>query len=422
MQRSMASNPIKAPILRLTLATSLLVASLVALGFTSPHGVNESQGSKGINSVLSKPLTFKNWGLINSEARSHISAIDAWKIEEGSRSVIVAVIDTGLDASHPALTANIWRDTKAEAAKPQLLELTPTTTSGVAQDKASVNKSVYGWNFVTDRANPSDEHGHGTHVAGIIGAVNDPKSGVSGVAHRVSIMAVKYYSDANTGQVNLKNTVRALNYAVEHGAKIVNYSGGGPEPSEEEYLALKKAEARGVLVVSAAGNEHHNTDLPEYNYFPAAYRLTNMISVASTDIRNNLLASSNWGKTKVDVAAPGENIFSTLPGGGYGRMSGTSQATAFVSGIAALLLSRDPTLTPQQIKEIIMASVDRFPQLANKLVTGGRVNAYSALLALRNKDQFKRNAPKRPMADQPTSFMDLVASLPGTAPGFEPLQ
>src|SRR5581483_9474864 len=151
-----------------------------------------------------------------------------------------------------------------------------------------------------------------------IGATSDPRIGVSGVAHKVSIMSVKYYSDANPGSVNLKNTVKAINYAVDHGAKIINYSGGGPEFSEEEYLAIKKAEAQGVLFVAAAGNEHQNTDLVENYYYPSAYRLSNIISVAATDIHNNLLPSSNYGKSRVDIAAPGENIYSTLPGGSYG--------------------------------------------------------------------------------------------------------
>jgi subtilisin family serine protease len=177
---------------------------------------------------------------------------------------------------------------------------------------------------------PSDDHGHGTHVAGIIGAVTNLDSGVSGVAPRVLIMAVKYYSESNPGSVNLKNTIDALNYAIDRGARIINYSGGGPEYSEAEYLAIKRAESRGILVVAAAGNEHQNTDLRERLYYPQAYGLSNIISVAATDINNNLLPSSNWGKSKIDVAAPGENIYSTLPGNRYGYMTGTSQATAFV--------------------------------------------------------------------------------------------
>ena len=334
---------------------------------------------------------FKNWGLVNGQGQSHIHAVDAWKISEGSRDIVVAVIDTGVDPSHKDLNRNIWQD----PAKKEL---------------------VYGWNFVSNRPNPNDDHGHGTHVAGIIGAVSDPKTGVSGVAHSVSIMAVKYYSDSNSGAVNLSNTVKAINYAVDHGARIINYSGGGPEFSEDEYLAIKRAEAHGVLFVAAAGNEHQNTDVAENYYYPSAYRLPNMISVAATDIHNNLLPSSNWGKTKVDVAAPGENIYSTLPGGRYGYMTGTSQATAFVSGMAALLLSKDPSLKPQQLKQIIMASVDRLPQLAEKLVTGGRVNAYTALLSLSNKN---RMTPRVPIASdllsrRPVSLMNAMA-----APGFE---
>ncbi len=333
----------------------------------------------------------KNWGLSNAQRKSHISAVDAWKIEEGSRDVIVAVIDTGIDPTHKALVRNLWRQPNSK------------------------NSNVFGWNFVTDHPNPVDDHGHGTHVAGIIGAVGDPESGVSGVAHNVSIMAVKYYWEANSGKVNLANTVKAINYAVDHGAKIINYSGGGPEFSEDEYLAIKRAEAHGVLVVAAAGNEHQNSDVPENYYYPAAYQLSNIISVAATDMNNMLLASSNWG-SKVDVAAPGENIYSTLPQNRYGMMTGTSQATAFVSGVAALLLSKDPKLKPFQIREIIKKSVDRFAHLQNKTATGGRVNAYSALLALKDRGRLATN-PGKPelVARRPVSLLRSLIESPGFA-------
>jgi len=340
-------------VLKFCFSVAAVVGTLPSLAALSPPGgIDQS-------STIGKKL--KNWGLVNLEAKSHIQALDAWKIQEGDRGIVVAVIDTGIDPRHKSLTQNIWHDAKEKQA------------------------NVFGWNFVSDKPNPVDENGHGTHVAGIIGAVADPITGVSGVAHKVSIMPVKYYSDANPGAVNLRNTVKAINYAVDHGARIINYSGGGPEFSEDEYLAVKKAEAQGVLFVAAAGNEHQNTDKVENYYYPSAYRLTNIISVAATDIHNNLLASSNWGKKNVDVAAPGENIFSTLPGGQFGYMSGTSQATAFVTGMAALLLAQDPTLKPQKLREIIMASVDRIDQLKEKVSTGGRVNAYNALMTLRNK-------------------------------------
>lgn len=306
-----------------------------------------------VTQVGQENAMYKNWGLTNNMAKSHISAIDAWKVTQGSRRIVVAVVDTGIDADHPLLKKNIWRN-----------PLIP---------------KEYGWNFVTNKANPTDEHGHGTHVAGIIAAVRDKELGVSGVAPNVRILPVKYYSDANRGSVNLKNTVKALNYAIDQHVDIINYSGGGPEFAEDEYLALKRAESEGILVVAAAGNDHQDTDKRDNYYYPAAYRLSNIISVAATDIRNNLLATSNWGKKRVDVVAPGENIYSTLPGKRYGYMSGTSQATAFVSGIAALLLSCNSDLDPTELRNIIMNTVDQFPQLMEKIASGGRVNAYAAL-------------------------------------------
>jgi thermitase len=327
---------------------------------------------------------FKNWGLINQRAKSHIQAEDAWKIEKGSKDILVAVIDTGIDASHKDLAPNIYNEKSTPRGK---------------NCPASALK-VFGWDYVTGKCNPSDDHGHGTHVAGIIGAVTNLDSGVSGVAPRVSIMAVKYYSESNPGSVNLKNTIDALNYAIDRGARIINYSGGGPEYSEAEYLAIKRAESRGILIVAAAGNEHQNTDLRENYYYPQAYGLSNIISVAATDINNNLLPSSNWGKSKVDVAAPGENIYSTLPGNRYGYMTGTSQATAFVSGIAALLLARNPSLKPAEIKAIVRNSVDKLPQLESKIASGGRVNAYSALIAL---NQWSSPGVQNPRLALPTS-------------------
>jgi subtilisin family serine protease len=364
----------------------LLGFSVTFLGLAAPRGMQPAFGkSKSFRATFAQKI--KNWGLINAnKVRSHIDALDAWKITSGSPKVVVAVIDTGLDATHKDLAKNVWHDPNAKG------------------------RNIYGWNFVTNQPNPIDDHGHGTHVSGIIGAVTDFEAGVSGVAQRVSLMPVKYYSDANPGSVNLRNTIKAINYAVDHGAKIINYSGGGPEFSEEEYLAIKKAEAKGVLVVAAAGNEHQNTDLVENYYYPSAYHLSNIISVAAIDINDNLLPSSNWGVNKVDVAAPGENIYSTLPGGRYGYMSGTSQATAFVTGMAALLLSKDPTLTPPQIRKIIMASVDREPQLKGKLASAGKVNAYSALLALSGEVPQNGMHPKI-VASRPSSLLHLFTPL-----------
>lgn len=305
-----------------------------------------------ITCANSQQYTYKNWGL-NDQTGSNVQAVDAWSIETGSKQVVVAVIDTGIDSNHEDLKPNLWHDPN--------------------------NYSVYGWDFVNNNSNPIDINGHGSHVAGIIGAISDTKAGISGVVRNVSIMSVKYYSDSNPGTINLRNTVRAINYAVDHGARIINYSGGGPEYSEDEYNAIKRAESKGILFVCAAGNGRENTDMKKNAYYPSAYRLSNIISVAATDRADALIPSSNWGEHTVDVTAPGENIYSTLPNSKFGYMSGTSQATAFVTGIAALVLSRHPQFNALEIKETIVLSVDKFPQLKNRVISGGRVNAYSAI-------------------------------------------
>jgi subtilisin family serine protease len=305
-------------------------------------------------------MPLRNWGLESGENSSHINARKAWKITRGSKKIIVAVIDTGIDANHPDLKDNICR-------KPGTDE--------------------YGFDFVTNKKNPEDKHGHGTHVAGIIGATAATSAGASGVAPNVCIMAVRYYSDTATGAQNLANTVKAINYAVDNGANIINYSGGGAEFSAEEMKAIKRAEAKGILFVAAAGNEYQNTDEAGNAYYPAAYGLNNIIAVAATNIRNQLLPASNWGKKHVHIAAPGENIYSTLPKGRYGYLTGTSQATAFISGLAALILTENPALKPAEVREIIMNSATKLPNLATKIASGGRADAYAALrLTLAKRD------------------------------------
>jgi len=349
----------KGPARRIHSALTVLAASTMLVSF-GPALVKLERSLASVFHAkvggigLSTP-TFKNWGLQNTTSNSHISAVDAWKLEEGCRDIVVAVIDTGIDPNHPDIKSNLWKD----------------KTTG-----------FYGWDYVADKPNPTDDHSHGTHVAGILGAALNAKAGISGVAHRVSIMAVKYYSERNTGAENLKNSIRALNWAIDHGAHIINYSGGGPEQSPEEYTALKRAREKGVLVVAAAGNERQNTDLPQNFYYPCAYRLDNIICVSAINIRNELLASSNWGKARVDVAAPGDQILSTVPGNKYAYMSGTSQATAFVTGLSALLLSKNRALKPDQIRDIVRGSVDKLPTLKEKVYSGGKVNAYQALAQL----------------------------------------
>lgn len=357
--------------------------SIVLLGFLFFLQANSVEALIANKSTDSSPkeeakITLRNWGLENAYS-SHISVRKAWDITRGSRSVVVAVIDTGIDPNHPDLRDNLWCKDGSH-----LNEQKRLVASRNAQKK---NECEYGWDFVTNRANPQDNHGHGTHVAGIIGATAKTNAGAAGVALNVSIMAVRYYSQTASGAENLANTIKAINYAVDNGADIINYSGGGAEFSAAELKAIERAESKGILFVAAAGNEHRNTDIIGNKYYPGAYGLSNIISVAATNIHNKLLPSSNWGKHTVHVAAPGENIFSTLPNNKYGFLTGTSQGTAFVSGLGALILAQNPKLDPSQVRKVITDTVDKFDSLKAMISSGGRINAYAAIQKVRTESE-----------------------------------
>lgn len=292
----------------------------------------------------------QNWGLFNTEANSHIDILRAHEITKGSKTIKVAIIDTGCDSNHKMIKNNVMS-----------------------------YKGGFGWDYVRNSSKPIDRHGHGSHVTGIVTAT----------APGVSVLCIRYYSETASGAENLRNTIKAFNLAIDAGVDIINYSGGGAEFSAEEFAAVKRAQQKGILFVAAAGNESNDIDKEGKKYFPGAYQLDNIITVAATDIRNNKIASSNWGLTNVDVAAPGNNIHSSMHNGQYGYLTGTSQATAFVTGLAALIKSANPSLTYTDIKDIIMASVDKVPGLKNKVASGGKINAYTALrtvLAMKETD------------------------------------
>jgi len=297
-----------------------------------------------------------NWGL------EQVHAPAAWKRQKGSRDVIVAVIDTGCDVHHPDLHENIWRNPGEAGAN---------SHNGIDDDGNGFVDDVYGWNFSANTGDVTDEHGHGTHIAGIIGATN-------GVAPHVSLMILKYFDPEASGLENLRNTIRAIHYAVKMGADIINYSGGGMIRSHEEEEALRWAAAQGVLIVAAAGNEGVNTDFS--HFYPADYDLPNILSVAAVDRQEHLLKISNYGMQTVALAAPGKNIYSTLPNGQHGYMTGTSQATAFASGVAALLIANDPQMrNPRALIQHLIKYSSRRTALKGKLRSAGILDAKMAL-------------------------------------------
>lgn len=327
------------------------------------------QPEKEVEVLFNDPAISSGWGLKMTESSK------AWRISQGSRDIVVAVIDTGVDTKHPDLVKNLWRN-PGETGKDS--KGRDKATNGIDDDGNGFIDDINGWNFVGSDGDLKDTHGHGTHIAGIIGAEGGNGIGISGVSPKVSLMVLKYY-DANGSEVNnLANTVKAIDYAVKMGANIINYSGGGIAPSPDEKAAIERAMKKGILFVAAAGNERSNSDIRKY--YPADYGLANILSVTAIDRFKNVLASSNWGEQSVDIAAPGNDIISTLPGGQYGYLTGTSQATAFATGVAALVMANNAELrTADAIKKYLTQTGDNDDRLIGKTRYRRRLNSYKAL-------------------------------------------
>jgi subtilisin family serine protease/subtilisin-like proprotein convertase family protein/nuclear transport factor 2 (NTF2) superfamily protein len=343
------------------------------------------------------------WGLnntgqtINGQAGTRdadIDAPEAWDLSTGSASIVVGVIDTGIDYSHPDLAANIWTNPGEVAG------------NGIDDDGNGFVDDVHGYDFVNNDGDPFDDHGHGTHVAGTIGAAGDNQRGVSGVNWNTSLMALKFLS--GTGSGSLSDAVRAINYATmmrsRYGVnvRVTNNSWGGGGYNQSLADAIGAQGQAGILFVAAAGNSGTNNDQsPNY---PASYNFDNVIAVAASDNRDNLASFSNYGATSVDLAAPGVSIYSTAPGGGYQTMSGTSMATPHVAGAAALAWAVNPTATVAQIRSALLNGVDRVTGLSGKVATGGRLNVRGTLDQLDMAVAAANPAPGSVLTTRPTEF------------------
>ena len=333
---------------------------------------------KEVNVVMTDPALSQKWGLALTQAPK------VWKkLNTRGEGVVVAIIDTGVDVRHPDLQNNLWvnrgeigTDSKGRN----------KATNGVDDDGNGYVDDLHGWNFVHNSGDLTDNHGHGTHIAGIVAAEGGNGIGVSGVAPKAKIMTLKYYDPTASGVSNLKNTIKAIQYAIAMKQKgfikklIINYSGGGLDPSHKEKQVVELARKNGILFIAAAGNERANSD--QKPYYPADYKLGNIISVTAIDKNRNILPSSNFGERSVDLAAPGNNIYSTLPKGSYGFMTGTSQATAFVTGVAALIMSYNSDFKPDHIRRYLTQTGDLDPKLKGKTIYRKRLNTYNALTTL----------------------------------------
>lgn len=322
------------------------------------------------SALFNDPAIAQAWGLKKADAAR------AWSVSKGSREIRVCVIDTGIDVNHEDLKANLWVN-PGESGTDSLGR--NKASNGVDDDGNGFIDDVHGWNFVSNNNNLKDNHGHGTHIAGIIGAEAGNNRGISGISPQVSLMIVKYF-DPKYNTDNLKNTVASIRYCVKMGAHIINYSGGGVDYSQEEHDAVAEAERRRILFVAAAGNERSNSD--KHHYYPADYKLRNIISVTAIDPSTEVLSSSNYGIETVDIGAPGQNILATLPNNSYGFMTGTSQATAFVTGAAALVMAHKQSFGAEDVKKYILSTGDAMTSLAAKTRTSRQLNLFKALTIL----------------------------------------
>lgn len=384
--------------------------------------------------VPNDPQFSQQWGLNNTGQSggtpgADVHAETAWNATTGSPNVPVAVLDTGVDYNNPDLYLNIWinqaeipasrmknlvdvdgdghisfRDLNnpvnqgqfkitdvngdgvidaADILAPMQLDSQGHDTGwggwaypGNTQDGDTAHPNDFiGWNFVNNTNNPLDDNGHGTHVAGDLGAVGNNGVGVAGVDWNVPIMAVKFIAANGIGGVG--DYVASLQYAAAHGAKIINNSWSGAPTSTTLQQAIAATTQKGIIFVAAAGNNSSNNDTsPNY---PSSYALPNVVAVAASDQSDNLASFSDYGPNSVALAAPGVNIQSTLPGGQFGSMSGTSMAAPLVSGALALVWGEHPNWTYQQVIDQVLSTVTPTQGLAGKVKSGGVLNIAAAV-------------------------------------------
>lgn len=333
----------------------------------------KNQAGKDQVATPNDPEFAKQWALANTGqadgwGRAGRLGVDAgivkgWALQTGRKEIVIAEIDSGVNYKHQELADNIWVNT---------LEL--NGQAGVDDDKNGFIDDVHGYDFVNNDGDPLDDHGHGTHVASVMAAKANNAYGTAGVAWNVSVMPIKFASKEGKGTHELG--IRAIQYATQMGAHIINNSWGGRNHSEIMERVVEEANKKNILFVAAAGNSGwDNAEIPIY---PASLKNENVVSVASYDQHGQMWSGSCFGATTVHLGAPGVDV-AGLWGDSLRRMIGTSMAAPHVSGVAALVLSQEPHLTVRELKDRLLKSARPMAGLRDKTITGGTVDAYYAL-------------------------------------------
>lgn len=345
------------------------------LNFIPSEAVEYIEPNFIFNAFAIDPKFSKQWALQNTGKNSNtwplkanpgedINALEAWKISTGSKEIKIAIIDTGVDYKHEDLKNNILINHSEKNGEP-----------GVDDDGNGHIDDIYGYNFSGDNSDPMDDHNHGTHCAGIIGASHN-KIGIRGVMNNVKILPIKYLS--KTGRGDTLNAIKSIQYAMDRGVNIMSNSWGGGDFSQSLKDIIEEAGRRGIIFIAAAGNAKYGYDIDKSKMYPASYKLENIITVGALNSFGNRALFSNYGKKSVHVFAPGKKILSTVRNNKYKKMDGTSMAAPMVAGIVGLLMSVSPELTPLEIRQKIIKTAIRQP-LLDPLTVSGRIDAFELL-------------------------------------------
>ena len=345
----------------------------IALDEPATFPMPEKFVSENANDPISPndPMFNEQWALNNAgqdggKEKADVRAVLAWAKNQGSSDVVVAVLDSGVDYTHPDLVTNMW--------------FRPDNVPQYKDDELGTVNDLRGFNAADNQSDPMDDNGHGTHCSGIIGAEGNNDEGIAGINWHVQIMPLKFMGRGGFGTT--KDAIEAINYAIDRKQKgvnvrVINASWGSTQYSKALEDAIRAAGEAGILFVAAAGNNGTSND--KSPHYPSNYDLPNVISVAALDRNDQLASFSNFGTKTVHIAAPGKDILSTWLNDNYREASGTSMATPYVAGTAALVLAGEPKLSVEKLRERILQSVDKLDSLNGKVESGGRLNAAKAV-------------------------------------------